>query len=214
MNNLKKPVIVGFIFLLTLFLGMLFWQFILDQIIAPFSLVFWLLLRMFVLSIDQKYFWGIIIFIVLVFLYRLLPAGQLAPQAEAPRISNATMQTIETWRSMFTLVGYNNPEAKILKRELIRLLLSLYATKKRTTADFELYEALEKGEIPIPEDIRAFLFVEEPGRTQRSLKEWAKSIGSNLRNWKRRWTGQEAAEYYRMIEEVLSFMETSLEMKK
>ena len=29
----------------------------------------------------------------------------------------------------------------------------------------------------------------------------------------RRWTGQETAEHYRMIDEVLSFMETSMEMK-
>jgi hypothetical protein len=126
---------------------------------------------------------------------------------------NATLRTIETWRSLFTLIGYNNPEVKILKRELIRLLLSLYATKKRTTADYELFEALQKGEISIPENIHNFLFLEEPKESRRSIKTWFKSIGNIPRVWVRRWRGQEAADYYRMIDEVLSFMETSLEMK-
>ena len=204
---------LGFVDLLLLFLGMLFWPFILDQIIAPVSLVVWLLLRVFVLSIDQKYFWGIIIFIVLVFLYRLLPASQPVGPTDQSLNPNATLRTIETWRSLFTLIGYNNPEVKILKRELIRLLLSLYATKKRTTADYELFEALQKGEISIPENIHNFLFLEEPQESRRSIKTWLQSIGNIPRVWVRRWRGQEAADYYRLIDEVLSFMETSLEMK-
>ena len=68
MNISKRLVIVVFLLLIILFVGLLFWPFVLDDIIAPASLVVWILLRIFVLSIDQKYYWGAAIFITAFFL--------------------------------------------------------------------------------------------------------------------------------------------------
>ena len=102
---------------------------------------------------------------------------------------------------------------KSLNEELARLLLSLYATKQRTSADFRLYDALQQGEIPIPEHIHTFLFSEEPKQAGHSFKKLVQSIRNTPRKWMRHWTGQETAEHYRMIDEILCFMETSLEMK-
>jgi len=199
--------------MIIVFVGMLFWPFILNEIITPISLVFWLLLRIFVLSIDQKYYWAAIIFIVLFFLYRFLPPDRSTVQFGDFQNSNATMRTVGFWHSLFTLAKYDTRDEKNLKRELARLLLSLYATKQRTSADFGLYEALQKGEIPIPEHIHTFLFLEEPPEARPSFKKLVQSVRNIPRKWIRRWTGQETAEYFRMIDEVLGFMETSLEMK-
>ena len=66
---------------------------------------------------------------------------------------------------------------------------------------------------PCPEHIHTFLFPDEPEKSKRSLEKLIQSIRTAPRKWIRRWTGQETAEHYRMIDEVLSFMETSLEMK-
>jgi hypothetical protein len=213
MNIPKRLVIFVFILLIILLVGMLFWPFILKEIIIPTSLAVWLLLRIFVLSIDQKYYLGAIIFIMLFLLYRLLPQDQPSIQSGDSQNSNATMQTIGIWHSLITLSGYDTREDKNLKRELIRLLLLLNATKKRTSADYELYEALQRGEISIPEDIHDFLFLEEPLVVGHSLKKRIRSIGNIPRKWIRRWTGQETAEHYRMVDEVLCFIETSLEVK-
>ena len=93
------------------------------------------------------------------------------------------------------------------------MLISFYATKQRTSADFRLYDALQRGEIPIPKHIHDFLFVEEPQKTRWSVKKLIQAIRESQRKWIRRRTGQETAEYYRMIDEVLGFLEASLEMK-
>jgi hypothetical protein len=208
-----RLVILGFFLFLILFVGILFWPIILNEIITPIALTVWLLLRIFVLSIDQKYYWGGITFVVLVFLYRLLLHDQTTVQIDDYKEENATIRTVSYWRSLFNLTGDDIREEKNLKRELIRLLLSLYATKHRTAADFGLYEALQRGEIPLPEHIRAFLFSEEPQETKRSFIKLIESVRSAPQKWAFRLTGQETAERYRMIDEVLSFMETGLEMK-
>jgi hypothetical protein len=212
--NLSRRVVVAILFTLIILLaGVLFWPFILNEIITPISLAAWLLLRILVLSIDQKYYWGAIIFGVLFFLYRLLPQGQDTFLPDDFLDTNATIKTIEYWRSLFTLTEHNLRDEKSLKKELIRLLLLFYATKQRTSADFRLYESLQRGEIPLPEHIRAFLFPEEPQKTGRSFKKWMNSLKNAPRTWIRRWTRQDVAEYYRMVDETLSFMETALEIK-
>jgi hypothetical protein len=214
----RALVIGGFFLLVALFVGLLFWPFILNEIITPTSLAVWVLLRIFVLSVDQKYYWMAIIFITSLFLYlRLLPPSPPAIQSEDSRHSNATMRILDYWRSLFNLIDVHVQDDEILKKELVRLLLSFYATKQHTLADFRLHKALQEGKIPLPEQIHAFLFPEEPQPAGRSfilkIRELVQSLRNTPRKWIRRWTGQETAEHYRMVDEILCFLETSLEMK-
>ena len=211
-------VIGGFSLLVILFMGLLFWPFILNEIIIPTSLAAWVLVRIFVLSVDQEYYWVAIVFIAAVFLYlRLLPPPHPTIQSEDSQHLNGAMGTLDYWRSLFNLTDQRVQDDQVLKKELAHLLLSFYATKQRTSADFRLYDALQQGKIPLPEQIHDFLFPEEPQPVGRSLianiRKLAQSIRNTPRKWIRRWTGQEAAECYRMIDEILCFMETSLEMK-
>ena len=193
---------------------MFFWPFVLNDIIEPIALVTWLLLRIFVLSIDQKYYWGAIIFVVVVFLFRLLPQDQIAIQSEDFPDSNATIKDHRILaHPIYPQPDMTTHDQESLKRELIHLLLSLYASKQRTSTNFVLYDALQRGELPLPEHIHTFLFPDEPKKSKRSLNKLIQSIRTAPRKWIRRWTGQETAEHYRMIDEVLSFMETSMEMK-
>jgi hypothetical protein len=103
-------------------------------------------------------------------------------------------------------------EEKILKRELTHLLTSLYASKQSTSDNFGIYDALQQGEIPLPEHIHAFLFSTESQRAGGPIKRLLQSIRKTPRKWIRQWTGQEKAEHFRMIDEVLRFLETSLEI--
>ncbi|HEX2994388.1 MAG TPA: hypothetical protein VHP14_06180, partial [Anaerolineales bacterium] len=167
-----------------------------------------------VLSIDQTYYWAVVIFLTALFLYR-----QLAPQPDrtvrtgGDQDAEATMGMISYWRNLFIVVDRHIQDDKALKKNLAYLLISLYATKRHTPADFRLYDALQSGEIPIPEQIRAVLFSEEPQQAGYSFKRLAQSIRNRPRKWIRHWTGQDTAEHYRILDEILCFMETSLEMK-
>jgi hypothetical protein len=196
-----------------LLVGMLFSPFILKNIIEPTTLATWVLLRIFVLSIDQKYYWGAIIFIVVILLFRLLPQDQTVNQSDHFLDTNATIKSVEYWRILFTLTVDNAYDEETLKRELIHLLLSLYASKQRVSTNFTLFDALKRGELPLPEHIHAFLFPDNSRKSKRSLNKFIQSIRSAPRKWMRRWTGQETAEHYRMIDETLSFIEKSMEVK-
>lgn len=213
MNIPRRVVSIILFGSIILLIGLLFSSFILKNIIEPTSLATWVLLRIFVLSIDQKYYWGAIIFAAVVFLFRLLPQDQTVIQSEYSLDTNATIKTIEYWRILFTLTVDNVHDEETLKRELLHLLLSLYASKQRVSTSFILYDALQRGELPLPEHIHAFLFPDNSKKSKRPLNKFIQSIRSAPRKWLRRWTGQEIAEHYQMINETLSFIEKSLEMK-
>ena len=214
MDVSRKLVVFVFFLLTILLVGMIFWPFILSEIIAPTSLAVWVLLRIFVLSIDQKFFWVGIIFITSFFLYRnLLPRIPLPIQTDDFHKPNETMRNIDYWKRLFIVIDKKVQDEKTIKKELTFLLLTLYTTKQRTLTGFRLYDALQSGQIPLPEHIHTFLFPEEPQGSERSIKGLIQSIQKIPMKWIRRWTGQETAEHYRMIDEVLGFIESSLEIK-
>jgi hypothetical protein len=213
-NVSRRLVVIVFFLLAILFVGMIFWPFILNEIIAPTSLTVWVLLRIFVLSIDQKYFWVGIILVTSFILYRiLLPRIPPPIQTYDFHKPNETMRSIDYWHRLFIVIDKKVQDEKTIKKELAYLLLRLYTTKQRALTGFRLYDALQNGQIPLPENIHTFLFAEEPQGSERSVKAFLQSIQKTPLKWIRRWTGQEMAEHYRMIDEVIGFIETSMEIK-
>lgn len=210
----SRRMIVSILFIvLVLLFGIFFWPFLLNEILTPIALTAWLFLRIFVLSIDQNCYWGLIIFAIAVLLFRrLFDVPTTNPYGDTPE-ENDAVRTIEYWRSLFTLTNPSAYDERALKRELIHLVASLYASKQRSSPSFIFYDALQRGEIPLPDHVHNFLFPGEPQEATRSFKELMRSIQERPRKWIRRWTGQETKEYHRMIDEILSFMETSLEME-
>jgi hypothetical protein len=213
MSTSRRLIIGMLLGALILLVGWLYWPFVLNDILKPIATVAWLLLRIFVLSIDQHVFWAAIIFAGLFFLYRLLSKGKMPLPPEEFLESNETINTIEYWRSRFFLNNNNIRDEKSLKQQLAFLLSSLYASKQHTSTNFEIYAAFEKGLIHLPVRIRSFLFPEKTQEAERSLQRWLQSIHKATRKWIRQWTGQETAERYQMVDEVLQYMETSLEDK-
>ena len=209
----RRLVISLLIGAILLFVGLLFWPFIRINIVEPTALALWLLLRILVLSIDQKYFWYAAIILAVIFLFRLLRQEPASIQEEPHPDTNATIQNIGYWRVLFTYNDQDVRDEKILKGKLIGLLTSLYASKQSTSSDYRVYDALQQGRIPLPENIRTFLFPSEPQESGGPIERLLQSIQRTSRKWIRQWTGREKSEYYRMIDEVLDLVETSLEIK-
>lgn len=195
-----------------LFLALLFWPFVVDNILRPTALVLWLLLRILVLSIHQKYIWFAVLIAAFVVLFRLLPQEQTEIQSDAAHGMNGTMINIRYWRGLFTYNGQTVHDQKALKRQLTYLLTSFYASKHNAARDFRFEEELRQGKVPLPETIAAFLFPPEP-TTRGWLRTLFYSLRDKPRKWIRQWTGREKAEHYQVIEEVLRFLESSLEIK-
>jgi hypothetical protein len=212
--KISRRAVIGILFVvLILLIGIFFWPFILNNIITPTAAVVWLLLRIFILSIDQIYYWGASIIIVLVFLIRLLSLEQATVSAGDFQSANETILDIQHWRNLFTVAEDGVRDEKILKQELTHLLLSLYASKQQTSTNYLVYEALQRNELPLPEHIHTFLFPNEPEESKQPLRRLIQFVRTTPRKWMRRWTGKETAEHYQMIDEVLRFIERSMEVE-
>jgi hypothetical protein len=213
--NLSRRVIVSILVTaIILFVGMLFWPFIRNNILEPTAVALWLLLRLLVLSIDQKYFWYAVIFLAVIFLFRFVRPKQPAMEVNTHSDTNTTILNIGYWRVLFTYNDQDIQEEKILKRELTHLLTSLYASKQSRSNDFRVHDDLQQGKIPLPSNIHTFLFPREPEQSGGPIKRFLQSIRRTSQKWIHQWTGREKAEYYQTIEEVLNFLETSMEIKK
>ena len=213
MNISKRVVAALLLVAIVLFLGLVFWPFVWKDILQPVGLAVWFLLRILILSIPQNYFWYAVIFAAFIVLFRLLPEAQSDSPAAARAETNSTMTKIEYWRSVFRYSGQDAQDERILKDRLTRLLISLYTSKQSTSNDFRIHDALQQGTIRLPGKIHPFLFAQKPQASGGPLRKFFQSLRAAPQTWIRHWTGQEKAEYDQRIEEVLNFLETSLEMK-
>ena len=211
MNRSKRLALVSLVAALVLFLGLLFWPFVLATIVQPIALVLWLLVRILVLSVHQKYFWYALIFAAVLVLFRLLRQTPSEPPSQESFETNTTLTSISYWRALFLYNGQDVLEDTPLKRQLAGLLTLLYAWKQGTPNDFRINDALQQGAIPLPETVHAFLFPQEP-EPGGPLKKFLQAIRKAPRRWIRQWTGQAKSEHDQKIEAVLGFLETSLEI--
>jgi Ca2+/Na+ antiporter len=221
MPKKKRTVLLSLIAVILLLLGLIFRQYVMDDIVMPVALVFWLLLRIFVLSIDQSIYWGVGILLVVVYVFYRMFQGQSGEQLVELPDPNPILNNLEFWRASIMLTSDQGGEKNALKQEIISLLVSMYSSHHPDSANFQIYDALRQGQIPLPERVQAFLFNQKPEEPQPSLFKdpvaaivnFFPSIHQVVHNWIRQRTGRDRAEYYQAIEEVLEFMENSLEMK-
>jgi hypothetical protein len=203
--------ILGLFFLV----GLLFPSFILDNFVTPIALVLWLFWRI-LQSVDQEIYWVLLIISAAVYFFiRLSRLIEESPTIEQipPPDSNAMLERINYWRTSIRLTVIETSTSYILEHNLGKMLAALYASRQSEAVLFEIYDALKLRQMPLPEPIYAFLFGAESSGSRRSVKQILHSLRDMPRKRIRRWTGREAAEYYQSLEQVLKFMESSLENK-
>jgi hypothetical protein len=207
-----RKIVFLFIFLAFMFLVLLNWPFVVAEFIQPVSLVIWLLLRTFVLSVDQQYYWYALVLAAAFLLIRLIPRP-ISPE-ETGKINsfNETLRSIHHWRTMYVPDENSTYHDQFLEREYIHLLVTMYAARLHVTPDYHLHEQLREGSIPIPENIRAYLFTEDKMPERRTLKTMIRSIWNAPQKWREQSSRQKKADHDRRIEEILTFFETTLEI--
>jgi hypothetical protein len=183
---------------LLLLVGLIFRQFVLENILLPAATMIWLLLRIFVLSIDQEVFWWALILLSVFVVFRALFHGasiQVLPHSWA----NAAHDRTRPWRAL--ILGNIDAPAQddTLREDLVWLLTALYLPQQPGAAKFQIRDAFLERRIPLTESIFTFLFPPPPPPTR------------FFQRFFRQRTGLKASDYMRSIEEVLSFMETSME---
>jgi hypothetical protein len=212
MSRSKRITGIAMLGLLLLAAGVLFWPFLLTEVIRPVAQVAWLFLRLFVLSIDQRFYWMVLILGVVVLIVRLASRAQTeAPPLELMDLNETTF-AIERWQNRFNPLEVSKRQDRALNRELADLLASSYASRQHALTKYEVMEALRDGRMALPGQMHAFLFPPEQVRRRRTVKELLQSLRTAPLKWFRRWSGQETAQKYHMIAEIISFMEASTEI--
>lgn len=201
---------------LVLLLAILFRAFILEYVAAPLALVLWVFWRL-LQSVDQTVYWILLILIVLFAglgrLIRLIEnkATVLGPTSRSD--SKAILERVRYWRNAIRLASPGTAGPYTVEHHLGEMLAELYASQQPNATYFEVYTALKEHRLPLPEPIDAFLFPSEPTGSGRSFKQVLRTIWDMSRKQIDRWTGREVANYYRSLEQALTFMESSLEHK-
>jgi hypothetical protein len=198
---------------LGLFLGILFRGFIFTNLVMPIALVLWLLWRV-VQSVHQALYWGLLILAGggLAF-YRLVQITGAAGDEPLPAPVDVYVKSVHYWRTSILATDSGSVTSTTLKRNLGRLLVSVYASKYPEARPYDLFEALRSRELPMPPRVHTFLFPEEASPAGPWWQRGLERLAEAPRRWIRQSTGRDRAEYYRAMEETLKFMEDLMEIK-
>jgi len=208
----RRWVVFYFVLMVLFFLGMVYWPYVYSQVLIPISTAVWLLLRLFVLSIGQLYYWIALILGMILLLYQVLSGNQVEMESEPTPFPNETVSSIQMWRRIYMTGDALSADDRTIKQQMAHMLVALHANRLHIPPDFKLYDALRRGDIPLPPRIRDMAFHEEPPQKVPPLKRFVLAARSKPAQWYRHATGQDKAEHYRMIDEMLTYLETSLEI--
>ncbi len=210
-----------FVFLgILLLLGLIFPQFVLAAILLPAATAVWLLLRIFVLSIHQQIFWwGVIVLAAFALFGALYPRSAVISRIPAAD-SSPSRDRVSVWRDSILLHLLAEVKEDSFTRDLTWLFTSLYSSQGK--AKYQIRDEILEHRIPIPESIYAFLFSSLRPAPKRSfvkhpverLNEISESLTRAVQSWIHKRTGRETSDRVRAIDDVLNFMEISLEMRQ
>jgi len=222
MKNRLRYVLFFLFIALLLLAGLAFRQFVLAAILLPAATAVWLLLRIFVLSIPQQVFWWCAIVVAAVAAF----VGLFARVAVISRIPVAdpdpVRDRVSTWRDSIRLHLLAGVDRDTFRSNLMWLFTSLYFSRGQGKAKYQVRDDILERRIPIAESIYSYLFFSPLPAPRRSfvthpverLRMMSESFTRGIQEWVRRRTGRTAADRVRAIDDILTFMEKSLEMRQ
>lgn len=208
----RRIILIVLILALLVLSGILFQSFILQNFVRPVGLLLWAGLRL-LRTFDQGVIWALLLFCAVIFLLLRLGRETASYDSTPPASSNTTLENVKYWRTSILVTHDEITELNVLKRYLGKMLAAVYAAKEPGSTNVEKYNALKQRSIPLPEPVYAFLFPAAPEAGRRSLWKVLAAIRDLPKKWSRRWSGRDIEEYYASIEEVLAYIESTVEIK-
>jgi hypothetical protein len=197
---------------LGLFLGFLFQAFIIANVVVPIATIFLLFWRL-ILSVHQAIYWGAVIVLAVGLAFHHLFQDIEYEDPPTRTSSNSVLKDINYWRISLQLAGDEASARTSLKSGLRSMLVSVYAAKQPEAAYLTIDEALRSHQIPLPDALFHFLFGDEAQAARLSWRTRLRQLAAWPGRWLHHWTGRDKVEYYRAMEETLTFMETLMEIK-
>lgn len=147
--------------------GLIFRDFLMQNVIMPIALLLWAILRVF-MSIDQEVYWVILIFAAFVLGLGLLPVR--GSRAVGPSQSaEPTARRFNYWHAIIRQAAKSREAREALESNLRELAVNVIAMEEQKHPNAVREDILQRR-LDLTEDIRAFLLRGANGRRQTSKK--------------------------------------------
>jgi len=164
-------------------------------------MVVWFILRYTILRLDHGIIWWAAIIICIIALWLKLKWVSDHPENEEKKAIGFYAKKYANWKSHFIYKAHSKFNKDRLKRKLQELLVTLYAVRKRLAINYEITDLFRNKKIQLPENIYSFFFTETKEKEKRfSIKRFYNSL-----------SGHDAVEYYKNLDESLTYIENYLE---
>lgn len=209
METYKKNILPFLI--LTLLTGLLvgFRAFLMDYIIEPIALLFWAIWRI-ISSVDQNLYWIALIVICTILVMRLIPSEKDNSSSPAYSYKYKPPNRVEYWQTLIDESVHGKNKNEYLRYKIEELTMTIIAQVERPTTR-EVDEFLTTEVPSLSPSARQYLFPSTREDRVSSLKD-QRSNAVVVPGWPRRWRRNHIHQDNALLDEILKWMETELEI--
>ena len=186
-----------------------FRSFLMDYVIEPIALLFWAIWRI-ISSVDQIVYWVVLIVFCAFLIIRLIPSEKDNSSNLAYSQMYKPPNRVEYWQTLIdeSMLGKNKSEyLRNRMKELVITIISQVEQPAITDVD----EMVATGIPSLPPAARQYLF---PPNGKDGISSIKDQLNNNVfvPRWLRRWRRKYIHQNNAMLDEILKWMETELEI--
>ena len=209
MEMYKKSILPFLILALLTGLFVGFRSFLMDYIVEPIAYLFWAVWRI-ISSVDQNFYWIALIVICTILVIRLIPSEKDNSPNPAYKYKYKPPNRVEYWRTLIdeSIRGKNKNE--YLRYKIEELTMTIITQVERPAAT-GANEVTTTKALSLSPTARQYLFPSNGEDGVSSLKNWLNN-DVVIPRWLRRWRRKHIQQYKAILDEILKWMETELEI--
>lgn len=209
MDRIKKYVLPFLILFLLVSLIVIFRSFLMAYIFEPVALLCWVVWRI-VSGVDQNIYWIVLIVICIILVIRLIFYKNDKPPNSAYNYTYKPLNRVEYWQTIIMDSDLGKNESEYLQDSMKELLITVTTQVERSDpTDSE--EMIVKGSASLPLAAQEYLFPSRRKHGRFSIHHQP-NIKFLVPTWLRRWTRKFIHQDHSLVDEILRWMETELEI--
>ena len=209
MEKFKKNFLPFLILLLLAGFFVSFRSFLMNYIIKPIALLFWAVWRI-LSSVNQNLYWIALIVICAILVIRLIPSEKEGPPSPSYLFTYKPPNRVEYWQTIIDESSLGKHKSEYLRNRIKELTMTVISQVEQP-ATTELDEIVAAGIPSLPPEARKYLFPPNREDGTSSTKERL-NYNAFVPRWLRRWRRKYFHQNNAMLDEVLTWMETELEI--
>jgi hypothetical protein len=209
MEKFKKNFLPFLILLLLAGFFVSFRSFLMNYIIEPIALLFWAVWRI-LSSVDQNLYWIVLIIICAILVIRLIPSEKEGPPSPSYIYTYKPPNRVEYWQTIIDESSLGKHKSEYLRNRIKELTMTVIAQVGQP-ATAEPDEIVAAGIPSLPPEARQYLF---PSNGEAGISSIKNQLNHNvfLPGWLQRWRSKHVHQNNAMLDEILTWMETELEI--